>query len=144
MNRRLATTSHFEIPPDGGRIPHFFHFHGEIIMRVYKLFRQRKDGSLGPLFINARQRIAIGEWLPAEDRPTKGFAHRPGWHCGEVPAAPHLSESGRVWAECTIDGPWYRFQRPKNQGGEWIICNGRLRVERVLSDDQVAELRGEK
>lgn len=57
---------------------------------AYKLFRRRGDGSLGPLFINKRQRIPLGEWLQAEDHPTKGYAHRPGWHCGVAPSAPHL------------------------------------------------------
>jgi hypothetical protein len=64
---------------------------------------------------------------------------------------------GRVWAEVEIpdtDGGWqakadasptkdireeipvggfYRFARPTNQGGEWIIA-GRMRVVRVLAD----------
>ena len=49
-------------------------------MIAYKLLRIRKDGSIGPLFINQKQRVPIGEWLDAEDHPTSGFAHRPGWH----------------------------------------------------------------
>lgn len=53
----------------------------------YKLFRQRKDGTLGPLFINRRQRLTIGETYIAEEHPTKGFAFRPGWHiCSEMNA----------------------------------------------------------
>lgn len=109
-------------------------------MIVYKLFRQRKDGSLGPLFIGARQRIPLGEWLPAEDIPTKGFAHRPGWHCGELPHAPHLSESNRVWAVCEIpDSEFYRFSRPANQGGEWLIAE-RIIVHHTLNSRQVSEI----
>lgn len=111
-------------------------------MITYKLFRQRKDGTLGPLFINATLRVPIGTWLPAEDHPTRGYAHRPGWHVGEMPHAPHLSENGRVWCECTI-GNYYRFKRPTNQGGEWLIAD-RLRVDRILSNSDVAQIREQK
>jgi len=87
---------------------------------AYKLFRVRKDGSLGPLFINARQRIPLGEWLDAEDHPTKGFAHRPGWHATAAPVAPHLSEKGRRWFKVLIRGA-RQFQRPEHQGGTWYL-----------------------
>ena len=95
-------------------------------MIAYKLFRKRKDGSIGPLFIGSKQRIPMGEWLEAEDIPTKGFAHRPGWHCGAEPSAPHLSEKGRVWYKVEIQD-FYTFKRPSNQGGEWLIAK-RLKV----------------
>ena len=42
----------------------------------YKLLRVRRDGSLGPLFINRKQRIVPGVLYASEDHPTKGFAHR--------------------------------------------------------------------
>jgi hypothetical protein len=71
-------------------------------MNAFKLFRQRKDGSLGPLFINRNLVVPIGQWLPAEDHPTKGFAHRPGWHVSREPNAPHLSSEGRVWMQVEI------------------------------------------
>ena len=90
-------------------------------MKAYKLFRQRADGTIGPLFINARQRVPTGEWLPALDVPTKGFAHRPGWHVGRAPRAPHLSEKGRVWYEVEVRD-FYPFKRPASQGGEWLIA----------------------
>ena len=95
-------------------------------MIAYKLFRKRKDGSLGPLFINQKQKIKLGEWLTAEDHPTKGFAHRPGWHCGAKPEAPHLKEEGRVWYKVEIED-FYPFVRPLHQGGEWLIAS-RMRV----------------
>lgn len=102
-------------------------------MRAYKLFRRRKDGTLGPLFINAGQRIPLGEWLPAEDKPTKGFAHRPGWHATLLPDAPHLKMTeGRVWAEVELWGPITRFGRPASQGGAWLLCTGALKVIKVL------------
>lgn len=99
-------------------------------MIVFKLFRKRKDGTLGPLFINRRQRVPIGEWLEAEDRPTKGFAHRPGWHATLVPHAPHLAqgpETGRVWCKCEVGGNIVEFNRPHSQGGTWVLAS-QLRV----------------
>ena len=96
------------------------------VKTAYKLFKQRKNGTLGPLFINRRQVIPIGEWLEAEDLPTKGYAHRPGWHTTETPEAPHLKMEGRVWMEVEIED-YYRFERPKYQGGYWLIAK-RMKV----------------
>lgn len=100
-------------------------------MTGYKLFRKRNDGSLGPLFINRRQRIPFGEWLPAEAHPTKGFAVRPGWHACLAPKAPHLRTGGdRVW--CRVDLEDTRlYNRPESQGGTWVLA-GRLRVVEEL------------
>jgi hypothetical protein len=96
-------------------------------MKAYKLFRLRGDGSLGPLFINRKQRIKIGESYPMEDHPTKGFAHRPGWHCTNQPVAPHLKmnlKSGekRVWAEVEIPATSTPHPRPPSQGGMWYLA----------------------
>jgi len=99
--------------------------------RAFKLFRIRNDGTLGPLFINCRQRIPIGEWLPAEIRHRrKGFAYRPGWHSSVEPRAPHLSDRGRVWAEVEI-ADFHPYKRPERQGGVWFLSNW-IRVVRVL------------
>ncbi len=98
-------------------------------MRAYKLFRVRKNGTLGPLFINARKVVDLGVWHEAEDHPTNGFAHRPGWHCGAKPETAHLSEKGRAWFAVEIED-FYCFPRPKHQGGEWFIA----RWMRVLED----------
>lgn len=105
-------------------------------MKAYKLFRRRKDGTLGPLFINARQRVPVGEWLVAEDHPTKGFAHRPGWHATLTPHAPHLSEKGRVWCEVELGGEIRRYDRPESQGGTWVLAEC-LRVVKVMHPDEV-------
>jgi|TARA_R100001480_G_scaffold1287_1_gene3931 hypothetical protein len=100
-------------------------------MIAYKLFKERKDGSIGPLFIGASQRIPIGEWLPAEDIPTKGFAHRPGWHTGVEPNAPHLKQDGnRAWYVVEIKD-YTIFKRPSNQGGEWLIAQYMKVLRRV-------------
>lgn len=107
-------------------------------MIAYKLFRKRKDGTLGPLFINARLRLPVGQWLEAEDHPTKGFAHRPGWHAGALPNAPHLSEKGRVWCAVEIED-YTTFARPVNQGGEWLLAK-RLRVLREISACEISSL----
>lgn len=108
-------------------------------MLAYKLLRKRKDGSLGPLFINRKQRIPIGEWLEAEDHPTKGYAHRPGWHTTLEPKAPHLKMEGRVW--CVVEvGEVEQHVRPKNQGGVWLIAHW-MKVIRIMEEEN-GQIRG--
>ena len=104
-------------------------------MKAYKLLKQRRDGSLGPLFINAKQRVPVGEWLEAECHPTKGFAIRPGWHCTPKPVAPHLAKTPkgrppRVWCEVEIESIT-PFMRPKAQGGLWYLAK-RMRIIRII------------
>lgn len=94
----------------------------------YKLFRVRKDGTLGPLFINRRQRVPIGRWLPAESHRTKGYAYRPGWHVCSEKSAPHLTEKDRAWYLVEIED-YQELQRPESQGGLWYLAN-RMRVLR--------------
>lgn len=89
---------------------------------AYKLLRVRADGSIGPLFINRSQVITTGVWMRAEDHPTPGYAHRPGWHVAPQPNAPHLSTKGRRWylvlvADITV------LERPVCQGGIWWLAN---------------------
>lgn len=99
-------------------------------MIAYKLFRQRKDGSLGSLFINRRRKIPVGQWLEAESFPTKGFKVRPGWHVTMRPQAPHLSMKGRVWRKVEI-ADYTKVVRPESQGGVWMLANMMM----VLSND---------
>ena len=100
------------------------------MIRAFKLLRLRRDGSLGPLFINRRQRIPQGVWLDAEPHRTKGFAFRPGWHCCRIPHAPHLSEKGRVWCEVEIED-YQLLERPESQGGAWYLAQ-RMRLLREI------------
>lgn len=88
----------------------------------YKLFRIRKDGSLGPLFINRKQRLFVGEIYRAEAHRTKGFAFRPGWHLCSKKSAPHLSKVGRVWAKVEFSD-YTKHIRPESQGGLWYTAN---------------------
>ena len=83
------------------------------VNKGYKLFEQREDGKLFPLFIGKTTETPINKWVFAEivdHHP--GFAHRPGWHLGaRIPSAPWLmsmngtytSQRGkkfkRVWCE---------------------------------------------
>ena len=83
------------------------------INKGYKLFEQRDDGKLFPLFIGKTTETPMNEWVPAEiimHHPQ--FSHRPGWHLGAIlPSAPWLmgangtykSQRGkrfkRVWCE---------------------------------------------
>jgi len=88
---------------------------------AYKLVRKMKDGSLAPLFINKKQRFIIGEWMKAENHPTRGFKERMGWHCTLNPVAPHLSEKNRVWIKVKIRDFEY-YDRPESQGGTWVLA----------------------
>ena len=87
----------------------------------YKLFRKRKDGSYGPLFINCKQRLEIGVEYRAESHYKKGYAWRPGWHICRAPVAPHLKmKPDRVWCKVhfvILD----KIVRPENQGGVWYL-----------------------
>lgn len=102
-------------------------------MTAYKLFKLRKNGTIGPLFINCKQVIPLNKWLPAEDHKTKGYAHRPGWHVAIKPFAPHLRQTGdRVWMEVEIFDAT-TLNRPVSQGGVWMLAkwmkvNGRAAV----------------
>jgi len=87
----------------------------------WKLFRQRKDGSYGPLFINCKQRLEKGVVYESEDHPTKGYAHRPGWHICKNKNAPHLSKKDRVWVKVWFDNAEV-IKRPENQGGIWYLA----------------------
>jgi hypothetical protein len=99
-------------------------------MKAYKLLRVRKNGTIGPLFINRRQIIPTGVWLESEDHPTKGFAHRQGWHCTLKPVAPHLSLKGRCWYEVSIKETM-RYKRPESQGGTWVLAQ-KMKIKRPL------------
>ena len=101
----------------------------EIVMG-WKLFRRRKNGTLGPLFINRRLVITVGYWHEAEDHKTSGYAHRPGWHACLNPIAPHLKQGGdRVWCRVELQG-CQLYKRPESQGGEWVLAK-RMRVVEV-------------
>ena len=99
-------------------------------MKAYKLLTVRKDGTIGPLFINRRLRVPIGKWIEAEDHPTKGYAHRPGWHCTNSPVAPHLSERDRRWYLVEIED-YVDIIRPASQGGTWYLAE-RMKVIRAV------------
>lgn len=90
-------------------------------MKSYKLLKTRKDGTIGPLFINKKLRIPIGQWMEAECHPTKGFAVRPFFHCTSQPIAPHLSMKGRDWYEIEME-EYVEFNRPITQGGLWFLA----------------------
>lgn len=97
---------------------------------AYKLFRKRKDGTYGPLFINRKQKLLPKQVYHAEDVPTKGYLHRPGWHCCAYPTAPHLSKKDRVWCLIEIEG-YQKHQRSAHQGGLWYTANRMTILEEV-------------
>lgn len=108
-------------------------------MTAYKLVRKMKDGSLAPLFINKRFRFEIGKWMIAGDHKTKGFAHRPGFHCCKRPVAPHLSEKGRVWVQVETDEDIV-YNRPESQGGKWVLAQ-RMMVVKELTHEEARTIR---
>jgi hypothetical protein len=136
---------------------------------AYKLFRTLKTRTgLYPLFIGKTVPVIEHEWIEAQFIPTKGFAHRPGWHAGILPIAPHLRTKqnrihpDRVWARVSMpaDRDWqsvadqsptkdirdrvptaghYRFATNKLQGGAWLI-GGAIKIEKVLQDKDVYDI----
>lgn len=101
-----------------------------MIINGYKLLRLRRDGTLGPLFIAREIVVKPGKWYKAENRPTKGFKVRPGWHACALPNAPHLSKKGRVWCKVSLKGIT-EHQRPESQGGLWYTAKA-LRVDEII------------
>jgi hypothetical protein len=97
----------------------------------FKLFRLRKDGTLGPLFIGQSIRVPVGTWMKARAIRTKGFAFRPGWHACSKPEAPHLSKVDRVWCEVSLKGI-KEYVRPESQGGLWYTARW-LRVDQIAN-----------
>lgn len=91
---------------------------------------KHRDGSIGPLFINKKQRLEIGKEYIAESHPTKGFALRPGWHICATPNAPHLKKEGRCWVKVEFkDAEEHR--RPANQGGLWYTAKRMTILEEI-------------
>jgi hypothetical protein len=100
----------------------------------WKLFRLRKNGTLGPLFINRRQVVPVGgDFLPAEAHKTAGFAYRPGWHATPNPVAPHLKKKPkhetRVWCKVELKDV-QPINKPEKQGGKWYLA-GAMRVTSI-------------
>jgi len=114
---------------------------------VWKLFRLMKDGSIRPLFIGKSESLPVGEWMTAKDIPTKGFAHRPGWHSALTPNAPHLKDTDnrRIWLQAVVED-FVTYDMPESQGGTWVLSQ-KLYIEPIqplflqkicdLSSDQI-------
>lgn len=83
--------------------------------KYYKLFEMDRFGNLYPLFIDKKTIYPIGKWIHAENHPTKGFAKRPGIHCGEICSAPWLMSANGT----------YKSQRGKTWKRVWceVECN---------------------
>lgn len=94
------------------------------IKKGYKLFEQDSQGNLYALFIDKKTEMPFGEWLKAGVFPTKGFSVRPGYHIGEIPAAPWL---------CSFDGT-YKSQRSKYWKRVWA------EVEYIADNDYTDEV----
>lgn len=81
----------------------------------YKLFEMDTKGNLYPLFIDKKTACSVGEWIQAENHPTKGFAKRPGFHAGQICSAPWLMSANGT----------YKSQRGKQWKRVWceVECN---------------------
>ena len=99
-------------------------------MIAYKLFRVRKDGTLGSLFINRADTIPVGKWVRSKLHRTEGFLPRQGWHCCAAPFAPHLSMKGRKWFKIEIKTAT-KHKRPEHQGGLWFTADWMMVIEAV-------------
>ena len=92
----------------------------------YKLFEQNEVGDLLPLFIDKNNPVPIGEWIKAENHPTKGFANRPGWHVGTIPDAPWLK---------AYDGSNVGFYRPRFKRGKRVWCEVEYNTNHDYNDE---------
>jgi hypothetical protein len=104
-------------------------------MKAYKLFKVRKDGSIGSLFMDAARKLPLGEWMEAEDHTRSGFSPRIGWHTLANPSTPHLAMKlangqERAWYEVEIED-FTEVERPESQGGLWYLAN-RIKIIREL------------
>ena len=81
----------------------------DIVYKGFKLFEMDTENNLYPLFIDKKTVYPIGEWIKAENHPTKGFATRPGLHVGQICSAPWLMSA---------DGT-YKSQRSKYWKRVW-------------------------
>lgn len=101
---------------------------------AYKLLRQRKDGSLGSLFINRKEHLPVGMWMRAEEHRTNGFYFRPGWHALLKPVAPHLKTNPknekRIWAMVAVT-EFDVCVRPETQGGKWLLAQNMMILKTI-------------
>lgn len=146
-------------------------------MITYKLFRE-KDGGLYPLYVNAKERTPIGEWIKSKPGVLVDETHvkangcggklrlRSGWHSTNIPFTDWIGEKQDdgtlaqrkdcVWCECEIKGTeiesktkqgydiipddsYYFFRTNSKQIDPWIISDW-MRVNKILSNDEVAEI----
>ena len=92
----------------------------------YKLFEMDTNNNLYPLFIDKKTAYPIGEWIQAENHPTKGYAKRPGLHVGQICSAPWLMSA---------DGA-YKSQRSKYWKRVWceVEYNATVDYTEIVED----------
>jgi len=93
-----------------------------------------------------RKRLVYDFGLGADGNPLR-FAHHPGWHSCREPILNVVNTDGCVWAEVEIPADGYHIRRLNISGItktrepiEWYISQ-RLRIVRVISDEEVQEIR---
>lgn len=105
-------------------------------MIAYKLLRVRRDGSLGPLFVDRGLRLKPNFiHIARKDCKHPGLAHRPGFHCCAKPEAPHMKlrlKNGEVRVWCRVQIMCYtKHVRPEAQGGTWFTAKYLQVIERL-------------
>jgi hypothetical protein len=107
--------------------------------KAWKLFRLRKDGTLGPLFVD-RELVIRPEtvYTARQDIRPKTLAYRPGFHCIKHRWAPHIkmrlhNGERRVWCRVVI-ADYYRDKRPLTQGGMWYVAQN-LMITKVYDKE---------
>jgi hypothetical protein len=111
------------------------------MVTAYKLMRQRKDGTLGSLFIDRSTKYRSGIVYHAATYTTDGYSERFGFHAVAKPHAPHLSTKGRVWVKVMLledlHCPIIEHHRPVHQGGLWYTAP-MMEIVEVLDPQPVA------
>ena len=115
------------------------------LVRAYKLFKKRKDGTYGPAQVEQKNlvcsRYVPGVMYEAEDANPRYLKHRPGFHCCAIPYAPHMKDDmpGRAWCEVLIRVKGTE-QRPESQGGLWFLAS-ELLIVREVDGEELERLR---
>lgn len=109
---------------------------------AFKLFRVRKDGTIGSLFIGRGQRYPTYDWLKAKNKRKlpKGFVRRAGFHSCALPYAPHLSLKGRQWYYVLIHDIQVH-NRPRSQGEKWYTSKYMMVLAPLSETDRKGMLR---
>ena len=91
-------------------------------MIAYKIFKVRKDGSLGSLYCDTKAKYYLDKWYRSSPYYHPKLKFRPGFHATLKPYAPHIKiKKNRAWYKIDVEDYTF-FDRPACQGGKWLVC----------------------